>query len=1179
MKTEIRNKLINNEKFLNLNEILKEKILYENICYKHNLSFIKYCSCCNKDICQKCENENHLEHDGKINYENLLPDINEMNLILKNVKQYENDNNIFFNEINNWKNEFNHILNEYKSKVNDIIDYIKNFNYEKINYNIIYKYRLIFDMLSEYESCYSNKALNEKNKKIIEKMEKTLKGKINIKNDSQKISKSINKLKEFIKYIKIKNSFINTINKIFDIINIKSDLNNISNKYINKKPPDKIKEITPFYINKIQTHSSSDNIRTSASSYNKKNNIKNKFINKEIYNKKFYNNTIESISEQNNNERYKTSKSMNDINSYEKKNYCLNNFGIYEKKTVRQKSTDCVNKIKKINLNLFNNDFDINNKISNFNQDNKDNNNGPIKLDKDTLQNSINATKIVLFKNLKEDRNKIKFNKTQNYINKTFFNKNNKFINNIKISKPEDFNIISYSSKEPKNFSKSFKYNNSLDNINKFQELNELNKIHKNKENNNIFLIKSNEINNKNISLFNLKENKYRRNNNEIIEQYRPKKNNSVENTEKRSNINNNIKNSIDIGYNQVYNKKENNLYVHKRFITLDMSKSLSSFESNTSSIISSSSSNNNNFLNYDPFFNNRAMIKNITNYNDNQRRIKLYLGLELGNTECKIGLNKENNYKLADTNLPYLTIPTIISFIQDKNNPNKLSIKIGEEADKIRLEKVDSTIFNIIKLFGQNINDIFGKKELWPFNIYNDSNKKNNKPLIKIKHLKKDIYYTIEDILFMYLKQVFEIFFNKLIINNTSLSIYIKINITIGVPNYFNYTQRSLLKKIFTINLFPKKRYNKYNIYSKYNIELNNIYIENFSNLISYSIFSNKNIFSQKFNIYNLILSIEGCSTNISIVKLNKDNKNKFIEIKYLNSAEFGEEDFLDNLIYSCISNLKEKVKNNCMNSPLILAKIRKALSDTKNKFDKEEIKQIEITINRLFGNIDLKMNITIDNYCSACIGLFRKIIFLIKETILNSKINIEQINDIILIGNISHNIKLKKMISELFKERNQYIYTKLINKSDETDIKNKFSNSIIEGAIIHCFNKSRTFPEYQINNISPSSLGIENYNEQMDFLIKKGENIPIRLNKHIKIKKPINNIITINIFEGENKYSKNNKLISNNSMDINNLINIKKDEKYIEILFQFFMDSNYNIKIYILDKNTYKKQYECIV
>ena len=104
MKNEIRKKLINNNKFLNLNEILKEKILYDNMCNKHNLSFTKYCSTCNKDICQKCEIENHSEHSS-INYENYLPNIDEINSIIKKVRQYENDNNILMNEINNWKNE------------------------------------------------------------------------------------------------------------------------------------------------------------------------------------------------------------------------------------------------------------------------------------------------------------------------------------------------------------------------------------------------------------------------------------------------------------------------------------------------------------------------------------------------------------------------------------------------------------------------------------------------------------------------------------------------------------------------------------------------------------------------------------------------------------------------------------------------------------------------------------------------------------------------------------------------------------------------------------------------------------------------------------------------------------------------------------------------------------------
>ena len=99
------------------------------------------------------------------------------------------------------------------------------------------------------------------------------------------------------------------------------------------------------------------------------------------------------------------------------------------------------------------------------------------------------------------------------------------------------------------------------------------------------------------------------------------------------------------------------------------------------------------------------------------------------------------------------------------------------------------------------------------------------------------------------------------------------------------------------------------------------------------------------------------------------------------------------------------------------------------------------------------------------------------------------------------------------------------------------------------------------------------------MNFFFKKGDCIPIKLNKYIKIKKPINNCIILNIYEGENKYVKNNKLISHNTIDIEQLINIKKDEKYIELLIEIFLDSNYNLRLFILDRYTYKRLLECII
>ena len=223
--------------------------------------------------------------------------------------------------------------------------------------------------------------------------------------------------------------------------------------------------------------------------------------------------------------------------------------------------------------------------------------------------------------------------------------------------------------------------------------------------------------------------------------------------------------------------------------------------------------------------------------------------------------------------------------------------------------------------------------------------------------------------------------------------------------------------------------------------------------------------------------------------------------------------------------------------------------------------------------------MYINKNDYIKSCLGLFRKIIYLIKETIVKSNIEIKDINDIVLVGNITQNVELKNMISDLFKDNNKIIYNKLINKNENDK---EIDNYIIKGAIIQCFNNNMIIPKYKINNITHSSFGIESINGLMDIVIEKGCNIPIKFNKYITIKKPDsneNNLIKINIYEGENKYAKNNRLISSSYIDIKNFKYEKKDDNSIEVLFQFFLDSKSNLNVYILDKFNFRKKYECLI
>ena len=1256
------NKNIVFQPFKSLKTILKEKLLYDHICSIHHCNYFKYCTKCKKDICCQCETESHTNHKT-INYENILPDLNEINIIKNGLKEYEKNYYEFINIINKWKKDFDKMLNDYQKQMSNIIEYINKFNNEKKNFNSIYKYRSVFSLILD-----SNNQKDEKNNKIVELMENILKEKetkIDKDNDNyiQKIKKdykcflSHNKLKEIVNNLD-KETFSNKIQKIINIIEHK---NENENKNSNTKVDldDKTPNLNAYKNNNGSSYTKNN---TSASTFGKNyykisTNDNNKAIGQntkenEMFkiNPYTYRNQRENICK----EKKNHSKSTNDIIIQTQNNNIINdNFSVYEKKKIREKSNEYTKP-------SFNDNFETITNINNINNNGYKENK---KINKNILQETINKIKIKPNQNIYDNyinnnccqkiikrnkRNNLLPNKTHNLVNKKSLLYDYKgFDINNKDSGADLLNNSSYIIEGIKYYSNSLRSNSLEYRPYKHKYFSNLGKLYMNNasssnsldnkiKNRNSTLEKNNTYNDFNMMTLNEKtystinntlpnsnRNYYSRNQNKSIDNslagyVKHKMNNSVINVNNNNNNFNNslyknyTHNSINVDVNKkninhrlifshIHNnnsRKNKKIYVHKKYTPIDDLKNLSSIDSISSSFASqmgTNSNNNNNkpikenniSKNDNKYLNTNTTINNNIHINGNK---PLFIGLELGNSQCKIGvINKDNNFELFNYNNNY-SIPTVISFIEN-NLSGEIDIKIGEEAEKLKISNVSQTIFNIIKLIGKNTNEIVGRKDLWPFNIYNDE--KTNKPYIKINYnnQKKFINYNFEDILSIFLQKLFQIFFNRIIIDKSNeqkdknINKPLDINIVISIPNYYNYLQRKIIEKIFITKLFPKteviknnKKFLNPNIYGKYNMQLNKIQIENVSNLASFCILEKEKINNKNISLNYLVLYIEGGSINISIVNINNKNNKNLIEVKAINGDEFGEEDFLDNFICTCLSDFKDKIRKSCLTYPLALAKLRKSLNIVKKCFDTDDILQTELNINKLYDTVDLKMIINKKDYIKSCMGLFRKIIFLIKETILNSKIEIKDINDIILLGNITQNIKLKNMISELFKDNNKIIYNKLIKKKKEND--NEINNYIIKGAIMQCFNNNMTIPKYKLINITHSSFGIESLNGLMDIVIEKGSNIPIKYNKYIKIKKPDinqNNLVNINIYEGENKIVKNNRLISSNYIDIQNFRYEKKDGKSIEILFQFFIDSNNNLSVYILDKNSYRKKFEC--
>ena len=539
-----------------------------------------------------------------------------------------------------------------------------------------------------------------------------------------------------------------------------------------------------------------------------------------------------------------------------------------------------------------------------------------------------------------------------------------------------------------------------------------------------------------------------------------------------------------------------------------------------------------------------------------------LYLGIDLGDANCKLSLinHPNNEIKLISFKKDLYSIPTVIFF-----NSKKEEIKIGYEAENQGIKEPSQIIFNLLKYIGINYNEIKGIKELLPFKIY--KNEQNNRPYVEIDfNGQKNKLFYFEDLLSLFLQKLFQQFFDKIIINNNNNK---TINLFIGLsmPNYLSYLQKKIIEKIFCNQLFyPNVKYNDYKI------NLININLENSPNTACLYDITKKGSYSKDDNI--LIIYTDRCSINLAIV--NKNNNKKLYDIKTVESAAFGEEDLIDNYLLYGIRNLENKYNFDFTKAPSIIHQLGKKISSAKNNFDIIPKAHINLDTKNTGAEMYVKnidIILTKDDYERSCDEFFKKIIMFIKNIIDKSLLSIQNIDDIILIGQISKSIKIKTLLINIFRE-NEKIIDKLVSYPVNKELDIEYS--IVIGCALQAMNNNLLNKHYSFIDICPSSFGVESINGIMEKIIQKGNKVPCKNKKLVKLNNKNDNIC-INIYEGENKCIKNNKYIISVNIDKSNFSkNILKD--FIEVFIQLEIDNNNNLKCFVFEPNT-KNIFECLI
>ena len=118
-------------------------------------------------------------------------------------------------------------------------------------------------------------------------------------------------------------------------------------------------------------------------------------------------------------------------------------------------------------------------------------------------------------------------------------------------------------------------------------------------------------------------------------------------------------------------------------------------------------------------------------------------IGLDLGTTFSCIGVFKNGGVEIIPNKEGEPPTPSIITIL-DEN-----SILRGEETMEYLVNNYDSTIYNIKRFIGRDLNNEKIKEELekenFPFKVI--SNKENNSSLIEVNINNKIIQFTFEEI------------------------------------------------------------------------------------------------------------------------------------------------------------------------------------------------------------------------------------------------------------------------------------------------------------------------------------------------------------------------------------------------------------------------------------------------